>query len=83
ALSPVLLIADGGLSRGADAWTPGPVFGGVISARIIVARLIKDPTSPRCIWRTLPIPLTGLLGLLAGYRGWPHTWWWSVSGTSV
>ncbi len=46
ALSPVILIDDGGMSRGAYAWTQVPVFGGVIIASIIVARFIKDPTSP-------------------------------------
>lgn len=66
ALSPVILIDDGGMSRGAYAWTQVPVFGGVIIASIIVARFIKDPTSPRFIWRTIPIQLTGLLVLLAG-----------------
>ncbi len=81
ALSPVILIDDGGMSRGAYAWTQVPVFGGVIIASIIVARFIKDPTSPRFIWRTIPIQLTGLLVLLAGNIAWPHTWWWSVSGT--
>ncbi|MWT36794.1 MFS transporter, partial [Escherichia coli] len=83
ALSPVILIDDGGMSRGAYAWTQVPVFGGVIIASIIVARFIKDPTSPRFIWRTIPIQLTGLLVLLAGNIAWPHTWWWSVSGTSI
>ncbi|UMX78926.1 MFS transporter [Klebsiella pneumoniae] len=83
ALSPVILIDDGGMSRGAYAWTQVPVFGGVIIASIIVARFIKDPTSPRFIWRTIPIQLTGLLVLLAGNIAWPHTWWWSVSGTSL
>ncbi|MCT2493956.1 MFS transporter [Klebsiella pneumoniae] len=39
ALSPVILIDDGGMSRGAYAWTQVPA--------------------------------------------WPHTWWWSVSGTSL
>lgn len=77
ALSPVILIDDGGMSRGAYAWTQVPVFGGVIIASIIVARFIKDPTSPRFIWRTIPIQLTGLLVLLAGNIAWPHTWWWS------
>ncbi len=75
ALSPVILIDDGGMSRGAYAWTQVPVFGGVIIASIIVARFIKDPTSPRFIWRTIPIQLTGLLVLLAGNIAWPHTWW--------
>ncbi len=37
----------------------------------------------RFIWRTIPIQLTGLLVLLAGNIAWPHTWWWSVSGTSL
>lgn len=59
ALSPVILIDDGGMSRGAYAWTQVPVFSGVIIASIIVARFIKDPTSPRFIWRTIPIQLTG------------------------
>lgn len=53
ALSPVILIDDGGMSRGVYAWTQVPVFGGVIIASIIVARFIKDPTSPRFIWRTI------------------------------
>lgn len=78
ALSPVILIDDGGMSRGAYAWTQVPVFGGVIIASIIVARFIKDPTSPRFIWRTIPIQLTGLLVLLAGNIAWPHTWYESL-----
>lgn len=49
----------------------------------LIARFIQDPTSPRFIWRTIPIQLTGLLVLLAGNIAWPHTWWWSVSGTSL
>lgn len=69
--------------RAAPMRTQVPVFGGVIIASIIVARFIKDPTSPRFIWRTIPIQLTGLLVLLAGNIAWPHTWWWSVSGTSL
>ena len=68
----MILIDDGGMSRGAYA-RPVPVFGGVIIASIIVARFIKDPTSPRFIWRTIPIQLTGLLVLLAGNIAWPHT----------
>ncbi len=79
----MILIDDGGMSRGAYASDPVPVFGGVIIASIIVARFIKDPTSPRFIWRTIPIQLTGLLVLLAGNIAWPHTRWWSVSGTSL
>ncbi len=69
----MILIDDGGMSRGAYARTRVPVFGGVIIASIIVARFIKDPTSPRFIWRTIPIQLTGLLVLLAGNIAWPHT----------
>ncbi len=69
----MILIDDGGMSRGAYASDPVPVFGGVIIASIIVARFIKDPTSPRFIWRTIPIQLTGLLVLLAGNIAWPHT----------
>ncbi|HBM3260445.1 TPA: MFS transporter [Klebsiella michiganensis] len=83
ALSPVILIEDGGMSPGMYAWTQVPVFGGVIIASIIVAHFIKDPTSPRFIWRTVPVQLSGLCILLLGNLGWPHVWLWSVMGTSI
>lgn len=83
ALSPVILIEDGGMSPGMYAWTQVPVFGGVIIASIIVANFIKDPTSPRFIWRTVPILLSGLCILLLGNLGWPHVWLWSVMGISI
>ncbi len=60
-----------------------PVFGGVIIASIIVARFIKDRTSPRFIWRTIPIQLTGLLVLLAGNIAWPLYLVVVRSGTSL
>ncbi|HFZ1178307.1 TPA: MFS transporter [Klebsiella oxytoca] len=83
ALSPVILIEDGGMSPGMYAWTQVPVFGGLIIASIIVAHFIKDPTSPRFIWRTVPVQLSGLCILLLGNLGWPHVWLWSVMGTSI
>lgn len=83
ARSPVILIEDGGMSPGMYAWTQVPVFGGVIIASIIVANFIKDPTSPRFIWRTVPVQLSGLCILLLGNLGWPHVWLWSVMGISI
>lgn len=83
ALSPVILIEDGGMSPGAYAWTQVPVFSGIIIANAIVANFIKDPTSPRFIWRTIPIQLIGLLTLLVGNLMCPHVWLWSVLGTSL
>ena len=83
ALSPVILIEHGGLSPAAYAWTQVPVFSGLIIASAIVANVVKDPTSPRFIWRTVPIQLTGLLILLVGNLLWPHVWFWSVLGTSI
>ncbi|WP_234282957.1 MFS transporter [Klebsiella quasipneumoniae] len=83
ALSPVILIEDGGMSPGMYAWTQVPVFGGLIIASIIVAHFIKDPTSPRFIWRTVPVQLSGLCILLLGNLGWPHVWLWSVMGISI
>ncbi|ENY9095849.1 MFS transporter [Klebsiella michiganensis] len=83
ALSPVILIEHGGMSPAAYAWTQVPVFSGLIIASAIVANVVKDPTSPRFIWRTVPIQLTGLLILLVGNLLWPHVWFWSVLGTSI
>ncbi|EKT3982110.1 MULTISPECIES: MFS transporter [Enterobacterales] len=82
ALSPVILIEHGGMSPGTYAWTQVPVFSGIIIASVIVANVIKDPTSPRFIWGTVPIQFAGLLALLAGNLLWPHVWLWSVVGTS-
>ena len=39
---------------------------GSLSPDVIVADVIKDPTSPRFIWGTVPIQLAGLLALLVG-----------------
>ncbi|PLD61606.1 MFS transporter [Klebsiella quasipneumoniae] len=83
ALSPVILIEHGGMSPGTYAWTQVPVFSGIIIASTIVANFIKDPTSPRFIWSTVPIQLAGLLTLLGGNLLWPHVWLWSVLGTSL
>ncbi|VYT54061.1 Multidrug resistance protein MdtM [Citrobacter amalonaticus] len=55
----------------------------MIIASIIVANFIKDPTSPRFIWRTVPVQLSGLCTLLLGNLGWPHVWLWSVMGISI
>lgn len=82
ALSPVILIEHGGMSPGTYAWTQVPVFSGIIIASAIVANFIKDPTSPRFIWGTVPIQFAGLLALLVGNLLWPHVWLWSVLGTS-
>lgn len=83
ALSPVILIEHGGMSPGTYAWTQVPVFSGIIIASAIVANFIKDPTSPRFIWCTVPIQLAGLLTLLVGNLLSPHIWLWSVLGTSL
>ncbi|WP_174507761.1 MFS transporter [Klebsiella oxytoca] len=83
ALSPVILIEHSGMSPEAYAWTQVPVFSGIIIASVIVAKFIKDPTSPRFIWCTVPIQLSGLLTLLVGNLLWPHAWVWSVLGTSL
>ncbi|AYW56349.1 MFS transporter [Raoultella ornithinolytica] len=83
ALSPVILIEHGGMSSDTYAWTQVPVFSGIIIASAIVANFIKDPTSPRFIWGTIPIQLAGLLTLLIGNLLWPHVWLWSILGTSL
>ncbi|WP_058914286.1 multidrug efflux MFS transporter MdtM [Entomohabitans teleogrylli] len=83
AVSPVILIDDGGMSSGQFAWTQVPVFGAVILANMMIAKFIKDPTSPRFIWRCVPIQITGLALLIAGNQLYPHVWIWSVAGTSI
>lgn len=60
-----------------------PVFGAVIIANMMVARVVKDPGDPRFIWRAPPIQLVGLAILIAGNLLWPHVWLWSVLGTSL
>lgn len=82
ALSPVILIEHGGMSPGTYAWTQVHVFSGIIITSAIVAKFIKDPTSPRFVWGTVPIQLAGLLTLLVGNLLWPHVGLWSVLGTS-
>ncbi|WP_142503062.1 multidrug efflux MFS transporter MdtM [Klebsiella sp. 2680] len=81
AVSPVILIDDGGLSSAAFAWTQVPIFSSVIIASLSVARWVKDPAHPRFIWRAVPIQMTGLTLLIAGNLLWPHIWLWSVLGT--
>lgn len=81
AVSPVILIDDGGLSTAEFAWTQVPVFSAVIIANLSVARWVKDPTRPRFIWRAVPIQMTGLAILILGNLLWPHVWLWSVIGT--
>ena len=82
AVSPVILIDDGGLSTSQYAWTQVPIFGAVIVANMLVVNFIKDPTTPRFIWSGIPIQLTGLALLIAGNILSPHVWLWSVLGTS-
>ncbi|BFO32680.1 multidrug efflux MFS transporter MdtM [Klebsiella pasteurii] len=81
AVSPVILIDDGGLTTAEFAWTQVPVFSAVIIANLSVARWVKDPTRPRFIWRAVPIQMTGLAILILGNLLWPHVWLWSVLGT--
>lgn len=81
AVSPVILIDDGGLTTAEFAWTQVPVFSAVIIANLSVARWVKDPTRPRFIWRAVPIQMTGLAILIFGNLLWPHVWLWSVLGT--
>ncbi|HDS8777790.1 TPA: multidrug efflux MFS transporter MdtM [Klebsiella michiganensis] len=81
AVSPVILIDDGGLTTAEFAWTQVPVFSAVIIANLSVARWVKDPTHPRFIWRAVPIQITGLAILILGNLLWPHVWLWSVIGT--
>ncbi|HBK4612220.1 TPA: multidrug efflux MFS transporter MdtM [Klebsiella michiganensis] len=81
AVSPVILIDDGGLTTAEFAWTQVPVFSAVIIANLSVARWVKDPTRPRFIWRAVPIQMTGLAILILGNLLWPHIWLWSVLGT--
>ncbi len=81
AVSPVILIDDGGLTTAEFAWTQVPVFSAVIIANLSVARWVKDPTRPRFIWRAVPIQMTGLAILILGNLLWPHVWLWSVIGT--
>nr|WP_287855508.1 multidrug efflux MFS transporter MdtM [Klebsiella sp.] len=83
AVSPVILIDDGGLTTAEFAWTQVPVFSSVIVANLSVARWVKDPTRPRFIWRAVPIQMTGLAVLILGNLLWPHVWLWSVLGTSL
>ncbi|EHM1654539.1 multidrug efflux MFS transporter MdtM [Salmonella enterica subsp. enterica serovar Saintpaul] len=83
AVSPVILIDAGGLSSAGFAWAQVPVFGGVIVANMVIARFVKDPTSPTYIWSAVPIQLTGLSLLIVGNLLWPHVWLWSVAGTSL
>ncbi len=66
AVSPVILIDDGGLTTAEFAWTQVPVFSAVIIANLSVARWVKDPTRPRFIWRAVPIQMTGLAILILG-----------------
>ena len=81
AVSPVILIDDGGLTTAEFAWTQVPVFSAVIIANLSVARWVKDPTRPRFIWRAVPIQMTGLAILILGNLLWTHVWLWSVIGT--
>ncbi len=70
-LSPVILIDDGGMSRGAYA---GP--GACLWRRYCQHHrgpFYQGSDLSRFIWRTIPIQLTGLLVLLAGNIAWPHT----------
>ncbi|HGY3902830.1 TPA: multidrug efflux MFS transporter MdtM [Citrobacter koseri] len=83
ALSPVILIDAGGMTTAQFAWAQVPVFGAVIIANMMVARVVKDPGDPRFIWRAPPIQLVGLAILIAGNLLWPHVWLWSVLGTSL
>ncbi len=83
AVSPVILIDDGGLTSSQFAWTQVPVFGAVILANMVVARFIRDPASPRFIRASVPVQLTGLVIAVAGNLLFTHVWLWSVLGTSV
>ena len=83
AVSPVILIDAGGMTTAQFAWAQVPVFGAVIIANMMVARVVKDPGDPRFIWRAPPIQLVGLAILSAGNLLWPHVWLWSVLGTSL
>ncbi|WP_334311364.1 MFS transporter [Pectobacterium sp. A5351] len=83
AISPLILIDRGGFNASQFAWTQVPVFGAVILASIAVARFIRDPASPRFIWRTVPLQLAGLLLLIGGDIVAPHLWLWSVVGLSL
>lgn len=83
AVSPVMLIDDGGMNSSQFAWTQVPVFCGVILANIVVAKFVKDPTSTRFIWSSIPIQLTGLSVMILGNLLAPHVWLWSVMGTSL
>ena len=81
AVSPVILIDDGGLTTAEFAWTQAPVFSAVIIANLSVARWVKDPTRPRFIWRAVPCQMIGLAILILGNLLWPNVWLWSVLGT--
>lgn len=83
AVSPVILIDAGGMTTAQFAWAQVPVFGAVIIANMMVARVVKDLGDPRFIWRAPPIQLVGLAILIAGNLLWPHVWLWSVLGTSL
>ncbi len=85
ALSPVILIDDGGMSRGA---MPGPRCLSLVGVNYWPAIeswpvLSRIPPLLALSGALSRYKLTGLLVLLAGNIAWPHTWWWSVSGTSL
>ncbi|MGS3449671.1 multidrug efflux MFS transporter MdtM [Klebsiella electrica] len=81
AVSPVILMDDGGLSSGEFAWVQVPVFSAVIIANLSVARWVRDPTRPRFVLSAVPIQAIGLALLIFGNLAWPHVWLWSVLGT--
>lgn len=81
AVSPVILMDDGGLSSGEFAWVQVPVFSAVIIANLSVARWVQDPTRPRFVLSALPLQAIGLALLIFGNLAWPHVWLWSVLGT--
>lgn len=81
AVSPVILMDDGGLSSGEFAWVQVPVFSAVIIANLSVARWVRDPTRPRFVLSAVPTQAIGLALLIFGNLAWPHVWLWSVLGT--
>ncbi|MFC0226557.1 MFS transporter [Serratia aquatilis] len=83
AISPVILIDNGGLTSSQYAWTQVPIFVAVILGNLTVVKLVGDNPSDRILWAGAPIQLTGLCLAVLGNLLAPHIWLWSVAGIST
>lgn len=83
AVSPLILMEHAGLTSTQYAWAQVPIFGGVVIANTIVARVIQDPTSPRFIRTCIPLFILGLVISLAGNIIATRPWIGSVIGMSL